>query len=84
MYDGRTRLSADVVDDVREHFGDIALRTMIPRSVRISEAPSRGQTVMTWDPGSSGAMSYLEAAREIAIRGATDRSSRPVDNREVR
>jgi chromosome partitioning protein len=84
MYDGRTRLSADVVDDVREHFGDIALRTMIPRSVRISEAPSRGQTIMTWDPGSSGAMSYLEAAREIAIRGATDRSSRPVDNREVR
>ena len=84
MYDGRTRLSADVVDDVREHFGDVALRTMIPRSVRISEAPSRGQTVMTWDPGSSGAMSYLEAAREIAIRGATDRSSRPADNREVR
>jgi chromosome partitioning protein len=39
---------------------------------------------MTWDPGSSGAMSYLEAAREIAIRGATDRSSRPADNREVR
>jgi chromosome partitioning protein len=84
MYDGRTRLSADVVDDVREHFGDIALRTMIPRSVRISEAPSQGQTVMTWDPGSSGAMSYLEAAREIAIRGATDRSPRPADNREVR
>ena len=84
MYDGRTRLSADVVEDVREHFGDTALRTMIPRSVRISEAPSRGQTVMTWDPGSSGAMSYLEAAREIAIRGATDRSPRPADNREVR
>ena len=85
MYDGRTRLSADVVDDVREHFGDVALRTMIPRSVRISEAPSRGQTVMTWDPGSSGAMSYLEAAREIAIRGATDRAERPGDNsQEVR
>lgn len=84
MYDGRTRLSADVVEDVREHFGDIALRTMIPRSVRISEAPSRGQTVMTWDPGSSGAMSYLEAAREMAIRGATDRSPRPADNGEVR
>lgn len=80
MYDGRTRLSADVVDDVREHFGDVALRTMIPRSVRISEAPSQGQTVMTWDPGSSGAMSYLEAAREVAIRGATDRSKRPEDS----
>ncbi len=86
MYDGRTRLSADVGEDVREHFGDVALRTMIPRSVRISVAPSRGQTVMTWDPGSSGAMSYLEAAREIAIRGATDRS-RPAEaesHQEVR
>jgi chromosome partitioning protein len=82
MYDGRTRLSADVVEDVREHFGDIALRTMIPRSVRISEAPSQGQTVMTWDPGSSGAMSYLEAAREVAIRGATDRSERPADGQQ--
>lgn len=85
MYDGRTRLAADVVEDVREHFGDTALRTMIPRSVRISEAPSQGQTVMTWDPGSSGAMSYFEAAREIAIRGATDRSPRPTDSeQEVR
>ncbi len=44
------------------------LRTTIPRSVRISEAPSYGQTVMTYDPGSSGALSYLEAAREIALR----------------
>lgn len=70
MFDGRTRLSAQVVDEVREHFGETALRTMIPRSVRISEAPSYGQTVMTYDPGSSGAMSYLEAAREIALRGA--------------
>lgn len=66
MYDGRTRLASQVVDEVREHFGNTALRTMIPRSVRISEAPSYGQTVMTYDPGSSGAMSYLEAAREIA------------------
>ena len=82
MYDGRTRLSADVVEDVREHFGDVTLRTMIPRSVRISEAPSQGQTVMTWDPGSSGAMSYLEAAREIAIRGATDRSERQAESQQ--
>jgi chromosome partitioning protein len=72
MFDGRTRLSAQVVDDVREHFGDAALRTMIPRSVRVSEAPSFGQTVMTHDPGSSGAMSYLDAARELAERGSTD------------
>jgi chromosome partitioning protein len=65
MYDGRTRLAAQVADDVRKHFSDIVLGTTIPRSVRISEAPSYGQTVMTYDPGSSGALSYLEAAREL-------------------
>jgi len=70
MYDGRTRLAAQVADEVRSHFGDTVLRTTIPRSVRISEAPSYGQTVMTYDPGSSGALSYLEAAREMAERGA--------------
>jgi chromosome partitioning protein len=66
MYDARTRLAAGVADEVREHFGDQVLRTFIPRSVRVSEAPSYGQTVMTYDPGSPGAMSYLEAARELA------------------
>ena len=70
MYDGRTRLAAQVADEVRQHFGDTVLKTTIPRSVRVSEAPSYGQTVMTYDPGSSGALSYLEAAREMAIRGA--------------
>lgn len=70
MYDGRTRLAAQVADEVRQHFGDTVLRTTIPRSVRISEAPSYGQTVMTYDAASSGALSYLEAAREIAERGA--------------
>jgi chromosome partitioning protein len=69
MYDGRTRLASQVADEVRTHFGDEVLRTSIPRSVRISEAPSYGQTVLTYDPGSSGALSYLEAAREIALRG---------------
>ncbi|GAB3687098.1 ParA family protein [Angustibacter aerolatus] len=68
MYDGRTRLSADVAGQVREHFPELVLRTGIPRSVRISEAPSHGQTVMTYDPGSSGALSYLEAAKELAVR----------------
>ena len=70
MYDARTRLAAQVADEVRRHFADTVLRTSIPRSVRISEAPSYGQTVMTYDAGSSGALSYLEAAREIAVRGA--------------
>ncbi len=71
MYDARTRLAAGVADEVREHFGDRVLHTTIPRSVRVSEAPSYGQTVMTYDPGSPGALSYLEAAREIARKGAT-------------
>jgi chromosome partitioning protein len=70
MYDGRTRLAAGVADEVREHFGDQVLKTSIPRSVRVSEAPSYGQTVMTYDPGSPGALCYLEAAREMATKGA--------------
>jgi chromosome partitioning protein len=69
MYDARTRLAAGVADEVREHFGDRVLQTSIPRSVRVSEAPSYGQTVMTYDPGSPGALSYLEAAREIVTKG---------------
>ena len=70
MYDGRTRLSAQVAEEVRAHFPQQVLRTSVPRSVRISEAPSHGQTVMTYDPNSSGALSYLEAASELADRGA--------------
>ncbi|WP_126688211.1 ParA family protein [Nocardioides ferulae] len=69
MYDARTRLAAGVAEEVREHFGERVLKTSIPRSVRVSEAPSYGQTVMTYDPGSPGALSYLEAAREIALKG---------------
>ena len=69
MYDGRTRLSAQVADEVRNHFPDQVLRNTVPRSVRISEAPSHGQTVMTYDPNSSGALSYLGAAAELADRG---------------
>lgn len=65
MYDARTKLSANVADDVRTHFADQVLKTAIPRSVRISEAPSYRQTILTYDGGSSGALSYLEAAREI-------------------
>lgn len=71
MYDARTRLSAQVADEVRSHFPAHVLRTTVPRSVRISEAPSHGQTVMTYDPVSSGALSYLEAASELADRGAS-------------
>ncbi len=70
MYDARTRLASGVAEEVREHFGDQVLKTTIPRSVRVSEAPSYAQTVMTYDPGSPGALCYLEAAREIATKGA--------------
>jgi len=70
MFDGRTRLAAQVADEVRQHFENIVLKTTIPRSVRISEAPSYGQTVITYDPVSTGALSYVDAAREFAIRGA--------------
>ncbi|MEU0564186.1 ParA family protein [Nonomuraea sp. NPDC005983] len=68
MYDGRTRLASQVADEVRAHFGETVLKAVIPRSVRLSEAPSYGQSVMTYDPGSSGAMAYMDAAREIAHR----------------
>ncbi|HEX2902858.1 MAG TPA: ParA family protein [Jatrophihabitans sp.] len=69
MYDSRTRLADQVADDVRQHFGDRVLSAVIPRNVRVSEAPGYGQTVMTYDAGSRGAVSYLQAARELAERG---------------
>jgi chromosome partitioning protein len=70
MYDSRTRLADQVADEVRRHFGDKVIGSVIPRNVRVSEAPGYGQTVMTYDAGSRGALSYLEAARELAQRGA--------------
>lgn len=72
MYDARTRLAAQVADEVRSHFGDLVLTTVIPRSVRVSEAPSYGESVLTYDPSSSGALAYTEAAREMAYRGAKE------------
>ncbi|MER3394759.1 MAG: ParA family protein [Microcella pacifica] len=70
MYDSRTNLANQVADDVRQHFPDQVLTTLIPRSVRISEAPSYGQSVISYDTSSPGSLSYLEAAAEIAQRGA--------------
>jgi chromosome partitioning protein len=72
MFDGRTKLAAQVADEVRNHFPAKTLATVIPRSVRISEAPSYGQTVLTYQPSSAGAISYLEAAHEIAQRGVEE------------
>jgi chromosome partitioning protein len=68
MYDGRTKLSAQVAEEVRRHFPSETLQAAIPRSVRVSEAPSYGQTVMSYSPGSPGADAYAAAAREIALR----------------
>ena len=70
MYDSRTNLANQVAQDVRDHFPEQVLNTVIPRSVRISEAPSYGQTVISYDAGSTGSLSYREAAAEIARRGA--------------
>lgn len=70
MYDKRTNLAREVASEVREHFPNETLESSIPRSVRISEAPSYGQTVLTYDPSSAGALAYREAAMEMARRGA--------------
>ena len=68
MYDGRTRLAQQVADEVREHFPNEVLDTIIPRSVRVSEAPSFGQTVLAYDGQSAGAIAYREAAVEMIRR----------------
>jgi len=71
MYDGRTRLADQVAHEVREHFSGLVLDAVIPRSIRVSEAPGFGQSVITYDPGSRGALCYIEAARELALRADT-------------
>lgn len=68
MFDGRTTLSAEVVEQVRAHFGEIAYRTVIPRTVRLSEAPSYGEPIEAYDDMSRGAIAYRELAREFRRR----------------
>ena len=70
MYDSRTRLADQVASEVRSHFGDVVLEAVIPRSVRVSEAPGYGQSVITYDAGSRGAVRYIEAAQQFAARHA--------------
>ena len=65
MYDGRTRLASQVVHEVRTHFGERVLDTVVPRSVRVSEAPSYGQTVLTYDANSPGSLAYREVAEQL-------------------
>ncbi|HBX80057.1 MAG TPA: chromosome partitioning protein, partial [Propionibacteriaceae bacterium] len=69
MFDARTRLAQQVADEVRAHFTKETLEATIPRSVRVSEAPSYGQTVMTYQANSAGAVAYQAAAEELANRG---------------
>ena len=73
MFDGRTKLATQVADEVRRHFAAETLSVAIPRSVRVSEAPSYGQTVMTYHAASAGAQAYLAAAEELAHRGANNK-----------
>jgi chromosome partitioning protein len=73
MYDARTRLAVDVADEVREHFADRVCRSIIPRTVRLSEAPSFGQPITVFDPNSRGAVAYRELAKEVS-NGAPKRS----------
>jgi len=65
MFDDRTNLTKQVAADLREFFGDEVLRTVIPRSVRLAEAPSHGKSILTYDPGSRGAEAYIQLAKEI-------------------
>jgi chromosome partitioning protein len=69
MYDGRTRLAQDVEREVREHFPELVFDTVIPRNVRVGEAPSFGKPVIHHDPHSTGADAYFEFAKEVAARG---------------
>lgn len=69
MYDVRTNLAQQVVEQVRKHFGDLVFQTVIPRSVRLGEAPSYGEPILTYAPGSPGALAYEALARELKARG---------------
>jgi chromosome partitioning protein len=73
MYDARTKLADQVVAEVRDHFGDKVLRAIVPRSVRLSEAPSFGQPIITFDPRSRGALAYRDVAKEVHY-GSTQRA----------
>ncbi len=70
MYDARTRLANQVVNEVKQHFGTMVFETMIQRNVKLSEAPSHGQPIICYDPGSAGATNYLNLAHELLERNA--------------
>lgn len=76
MYDGRTKLSHEVAEEVRRHFGDLVFRTRIPRSVRLAEAPSYGQPITVFDPGSRGSVAYHRLATELWERVLAQEAAR--------
>ncbi|MEE8600139.1 AAA family ATPase [Euzebya tangerina] len=80
MADGRTNLSQQVVDEVTEHFGDLVFQSMVPRTVRLAEAPGFGQPITQFDPASRGSMAYRRLAREVIER--LDAQHRDLDNKE--
>lgn len=69
MHDGRTKVSADVVSEIRRHFPELAFRTIVPRNVRLAEAPSYGEPVIRYDPLCAGSDAYFDVAKEVAERG---------------
>ena len=69
MYDSRTNLSKQVVDEVRSFFGDTVFKTLIPRTVKLSEAPSYGQPIIEYAPENKGTEAYNELAQEVIQRG---------------
>ena len=77
MYDKRTNLSRQVAKEVRDHFGDVLYDTFIPRSIRLSEAPSYGKAVVEYDPHSSGAIAYRHLAREFVRRREAEAAATP-------
>ena len=76
MCDGRTRLSADVAAEVRRHFGDLVFDAVVPRSVRLAEAPSHGLPITAYDPRSAGADAYYRVAGELVDRTRAQTSER--------
>jgi chromosome partitioning protein len=69
MYDGRTVLARQVADEVREYFSELVFKTVIPRSVKLAEAPSHGQTILDYAAKSQGAIAYRNLAKEVIERG---------------
>ena len=83
MYDARTRLSAEVADEVRRHFGERVFESVIPRSVKLSEAPISGTPIISYAPENRGAVAYQALAREVMERGSRQGDPVPDPHRDL-